>query len=179
MIARQHFASPVRFDCKVEKDGSARFHDAATTGGSKALEVGKIYLKTRNPSQGPNRNIKISVGELKLPAQGDGDQTFEKFSNYTRTRKLNPLDDPGVRNNNEMTVEGPFPSRDKCVPGFDYGCKSDQDGFLLKRSSKDPKRDPKVVAAHFLVDITLTGFSAGEKVSGYLLLELKDPKSKK
>jgi hypothetical protein len=177
MTARRHFASPVRFDCKVDGKGNAEFHDAATTGGSEALEVGKIYLKTQNPSQGTNRRIEISVGELRLSSHGP--QTFEKFLDYTRSRKLKPDDDPKVRNNNEITVEGPFLGRDSCVPGFDYGCKSDQDGFLLKRSSKDPNRDPKVVAAHFLVDIALSGFSPDEKVSGYLLLELKNPKSKK
>lgn len=166
MTARQYFASPVRFAGKVDEHGRAEFHDAATSGGSEILEVGSIYVKTRNPSQGEDRRIEIGVGELKLNPHED--QTFEKFSNYARERKLKPHDDPAVRNDNKMTVEGPFPGRDSCVPGFDYGCESTQSGFLLGRASN-------VTAAHFLVDIALSGFSPGEKVSGYLLLELKKP----
>jgi hypothetical protein len=157
MSDRQYFASPVRFDCTADKDGNATFVEAVTTGGKVPLEVGKIYIKTQNPCHGSQRSITVKIQGLKV---SDKEQTLDEFLKFSRT--------PKPRIGEESTTKGNFFDCDSCVAGFDFGCKSPQDGLVAP--------DPPVVAAHFRVDITLKEFLPGDKVSGYLLLELRKPK---
>jgi hypothetical protein len=157
MSDRQYFASPVRFDCIADKDGNASFLEAVTTGDKNALKVGKIYIKTQSPCQGSERSITVKIQELKV---SDKEQTLDEFLKFTRK--------PKPKIGEESTTKGKFFDCDRCVPGFDFGCKSPQDGL--------PAPDPPVVAAHFRVDATLKGFLPDDKVSGYLLLEIRKPK---
>lgn len=157
MSDRQYFASPVRFDCTADKDGNATFVEAVTTGDKVALEAGKIYIKTSGLCQGLERSITVKIQGLKV---SDKEQTLDEFLKFTRK--------PKPKIGDESTTKGKFFDCDRCVPGFDFGCKSSQDGL--------PAPDPAVVAAHFRVDVMLRGFLPDDKVSGYLLLELRKPK---
>ena len=157
MSDRQYFASPVRFDCTADKNGNATFLEAVTTGGKDPLEVGKIYVKTRSPCQELERSIEVKIHELKV---SDKEQTLDAFLRFTRKQKL--------KIGKDSTTKGKFLDCDGCVPGFDFGCKSPQDGL--------PAPNPVVVAPHFLVNVTLEGFEPGDKVSGYMLLEVRKPR---
>ena len=157
MSDRQYFASPVRFDCTADKDGKANFLEAVTSGDKVPLDAGKIYVKTGSPCQGSKRSITVKIQGLKV---SDKEQTLDEFLKFTRT--------PKPKIGEESTTKGNFYDCDRCVPGFDFGCKSPQDGL--------PAPDPVVTAPHFLVDATLEGFLPGDKISGYLLLELRKPK---
>lgn len=156
----KYFASPVRFDCVADKDGKAAFKEAATTGSNIPLEISNIYVRPENRSQGPDRSIELRIGELSFSGVA---QTFDEFLNFVNG--LNSAAKSNANIKNETAAKGPFPDYGGCVPGFDYGCDSMQDGFANRKT--------KVVAPHFLVDVTLSGFNPGEKVSGYLLFELK------
>jgi len=156
MSDRQYFASPVRFDCIADKNGKATFVEAVTTGGKDKLEVGKIYVKTGSPCHGSKRSITVKIQGLQV---SDKEQTLDEFLKFTRT--------PKPKIGEESTTKGNFFDCDRCVPGFDFGCKLPQDGLSAP--------DPPVVAAHFRVDVTLKGFLPDDKVSGYLLVELKEP----
>jgi hypothetical protein len=158
----QYFASPVRFDCVADKNGNAVFREAATTGSHVPLEIANIYVRSENRGQGPKRTIELRIEELIVSG---GEQTFEEFLRFANAQIPATKSDAKIKN--ETTAKGAFPDYDSCVPGFDYGCEPTQKGF--------PNRKTKVVAPHFLVDVTLSGFAPGEKVSGYLLLELKKP----
>jgi hypothetical protein len=157
MSDRQYFASPVRFDCTADKDGNATFIEAVTTGGKEALEVGKIYVKTLSLCQGKKRSITVKIQGLKV---SDKEQTLDEFLKFTRG--------PKPKIGKDSTTTGKFLDCDRCVPGFDFSCKSPQDGL--------PAPDPIVTAPHFLIDVTLEGFLPGDKVSGYMLLEVRKPK---
>lgn len=159
----QYFASPVRFDCVADKDGNATFKEAATTGSDIPLEIGNIYVRSENRGQGPERAIELKIEELAFAGVA---QTFEEFLRFANGQNSAKKLDAKVKN--ETAAKGAFPDYDNCVPGFDYGCNPTQEGFSNRKT--------KVVAPHFLVDVTLSGFRPGEKVSGYLLLELKKPK---
>jgi hypothetical protein len=165
----QYFASPIPFDREADDNGKISFQELATSGDKEPLEVGAIYVKSLNFGEKSDRKIEIDVGELLIPESED--QTFEDFSKFARAKRRNSDRVSDSRLGNVLKVNGPFPRHDECVPGFDFGCDPDQDGFL--------KRTTSVSAAHFSVFVTLSGFDPGERVSGYILLELKKPHSAK
>ena len=169
MNNRQYFASPIPFDREADDNGRISFQELTTSGDNRPLEVGAIYVKSLNSGDGSGRMIEIEVGELKIP--NSKEQTFEDFSNFARSKRRSSGRVSKQKMGNVLTVNGPFPSHDDCVPGFDHGCTPKQDGFS--------KRNTSVLAAHFSVYVTLSKFNPGERVSGYILLELKKPHSVK
>jgi hypothetical protein len=158
----QYFASPVRFDCVADKDGNAAFREASTTGSDIPLEIGNIYVRSENHTQGPERSIALKIEELAFAGVA---QTFAEFLNFVNGQNCAAKSDAKFKN--ETAAKGAFPEYGGHVPGFDNACKPTQDEFSNRKT--------KVVAPHFLVDVTLSGFNPGEKVSGYLLFELKKP----
>jgi hypothetical protein len=165
MFQRKLFASPIKFDLRIADDGNAIFQELASTGGSEPLEVSSVYIKSLYNSSGDNPRVKVAIGEFVIPNAKE--QTFAEFSKYSRTKRQYFLENPAEDSANRLTVEGSFSRQDDCVPGFDYGCNHIEPRLNIRSS--------KVIAAHFLVDVTLTGFYPKQRVIGYILLELMRP----
>lgn len=167
MSSRQHYASPIRFDEIADDEGIVFFQETATTGDQIDLEVGKIYIKTQSPCQGIERFIDVKVYRLDLPGK---ELPLVEFLNYRRVqrRKKKPMKKPKIEIAGAFENKPKFLDCDPCVPGFDFGCKKHQIGHPAPNN-------PKVRAAHFNVDVTLSGFCKGDRVSGYVLLEVNKP----
>ena len=163
MSSRQHYASPIRFDEIADDDGIVFFKETATTGDTIELEVGNIYIKTQSPCEGIERFIDVKVYRLDLPGK---EQPLVEFLKYRRAQrsKKKPIKKPKIKIAGVVAHGPKFLDCDPCVPGFDFGCKKPQIGH--------PAPNPKVRGAHFKVDVTLSGFCKGERVSGYILLEV-------
>jgi hypothetical protein len=164
MSSRKHYASPIRFDEIADDEGIVFFQETATTGDKIELEVGNIYVQTQSPCRGTKRFIDVKVSKLNIPEK---EQPLLDFLDYRRGQRGTgkPIKKPKI----EIKENRPtFLDCDPCVPSFDFECGKPQEGYPAPNN-------PKVLGAHFILDVTLSGFSKGDRVSGYVLLEVKKP----
>ncbi len=152
----QDFASPILFERIADGNGYVNLVEPCTTFGDIRLEVGCIYLKLQEPCGGKSRNFSVSVEELIIPG---GSQTLDAYADFI----LPDSSDGVIPAHNPVTVLDCHP----CVPGYDTGCSSPQAGH--------PPPSPKVLGAHFKVTASIWPYKSGEKVKGYIYVEIKNP----
>ena len=165
MDKRLDFSSPVYFNCKADEKGKCYFQELSTTYDDKLVRVGAIYIKSTSfnvldDSTVKGKDVVINVSEVPTD---DGSRTYSSFQEFVERRRQNPGERLNVDEKNQLSASGVFPDQ-SCVPGFDLGCATKQHGF--------DRRENGVKAAHFVVDVSMTGFWPDQEVSGFILLQI-------
>lgn len=165
MDQRLDFSSPVYFHQEADEKGALAFQDLSTTYDDKVVSVGAIYIKSASFNVlderiASKRNVSITISEV--PTR-NGSRSYESFQEFVEWRRQARGEKLKLDPKNQLLASGVFPDQ-TCVPGFDFCCATRQHGF--------ERREGGVKAAHFVVDVAMTGFWPKEVVSGFMLLQI-------